>query len=100
MPTNKNLNYAMLSVLLVLTIVCGVLRHHMGFCLDELGAGNLQKDIAKGESACRHPVLEVLFGDSMEKWMQNQGTALGFMVSTLCVPIFVCTMIGCYFGHD
>merc|ERR1719359_1830757 len=53
-----------------------------------------------GEAACRHPVLEVLFGDSMEHWLKNNGTAMGFMVSTLCFPIIACTLIGCYFGQD
>lgn len=97
---NSSMNYGMLFALLVLVIIGGVLRHHMGFCLDELAAGSLKEDITRGESACRHPVLEALFGNSMEKWMSNDGTAMGFMSTVMVVPVGVCLMIGFYFAHD
>merc|ERR1719235_1788955 len=35
----KVTSYFMLGALLVICITCGVLRHHMGFCLDALKSG-------------------------------------------------------------
>jgi len=94
--TKKMTSYIMLGALLILCITCGVLRHHMGFCLDALQSG-VKVDM---DEACKHPVLELFFRDHMEKWLRNNGTALGYMTTMLAVPIFLCVGIGCYFAHD
>jgi len=94
---NKKLtSYALLGALLFICVICGVLRHHMGFCLDGLKSGVK----AEADEACKHPVLEAFFRDHMEKWLQNKGTALGYMTSMLAVPIILCGAIGTYFAHD
>lgn len=91
-------NQAALAMLLFLVISCGVLRHHMGFCLDELRAGQLTT--ADGAtSACHHPILQVLFGNSMERWMKRHRTAMGFMILVMILPISVCLMIGFHFAR-
>lgn len=100
------LNYVMLGILLFIVVVCGVVRHHMGFCLEEIEEGQITVQREGGgpspgvEAACRHPVLEILFGDSMERWMKNKGTAMGFMTAVLFVPMAICVSIGFYFASD
>merc|ERR1719375_2516715 len=89
-------SYIMLFTLLVICIVCGVLRHHMGFCLEGLASG-VQ---SQADEACKHPVLEVFFRDHMEKWLKNNGTALGYMSTMLCLPIMLCMGISFYFAHE
>merc|ERR1719321_1152659 len=86
----------MLFSLLAICIICGVLRHHMGFCLEGLASGVK----AKADEACKHPVLEVFFRDHMEKWLQNNGTAMGYMTTMLAFPILLCAGIGAYFAHE
>jgi len=90
------ISYVMLGALLFICVTCGVLRHHMGFCLDGLKSGVK----AEADEACKHPVLEVFFRDHMEKWLQNKGTALGYMTTMLAFPIVLCMGIGGYFAHD
>jgi uncharacterized membrane protein YfcA len=89
-------SYVMLFSLLAICIICGVLRHHFGFCLDGIQSG-VQ---AKADEACKHPVLEAFFRDHMETWLQNNGTAFGYMTTMLALPISICMVISLYFGHD
>jgi len=89
-------SYIMLGTLLLLCVVCGVLRHHMGFCLDGLATGVK----ADADAACQHPVLQVFFRNHMEQWLTNKGTALGYMTTMLAFPITICMLIGCYFAKD
>eukprot|EP00746_Dinoflagellata_sp_MGD_P008793 gnl/MRDRNA2_/MRDRNA2_117643_c0_seq1.p1 gnl/MRDRNA2_/MRDRNA2_117643_c0~~gnl/MRDRNA2_/MRDRNA2_117643_c0_seq1.p1 ORF type:complete len:492 (+),score=86.04 gnl/MRDRNA2_/MRDRNA2_117643_c0_seq1:148-1623(+) len=92
-------NQAALAALLFLVVSCGVLRHHMGFCLEELHRGQLTT--ADGAaSACHHPILQVLFGDSMERWMKSSGNAMGFMIMVMILPVTMCLMIGFHFAQD
>eukprot|EP00746_Dinoflagellata_sp_MGD_P013056 gnl/MRDRNA2_/MRDRNA2_128052_c0_seq1.p2 gnl/MRDRNA2_/MRDRNA2_128052_c0~~gnl/MRDRNA2_/MRDRNA2_128052_c0_seq1.p2 ORF type:complete len:449 (-),score=91.60 gnl/MRDRNA2_/MRDRNA2_128052_c0_seq1:91-1437(-) len=89
-------SYVMLFSLLVICIVCGVLRHHMGFCLDGLASGVK----SQADAACQHPVLEVFFRDHMEQWLKNNGTAIGYMTTMLALPITICMAISVYFAYD
>lgn len=92
-------NQALLAVLLFLVISCGVLRHHMESCLEELSAGQLTT--ADGAaSACHHPILQNLFGNHMEKWMKDHDTAMAFTISVMILPITVCLLISFHFAHN